>query len=440
MTDAPDAELLERFARDNSETAFAALVERHLGLVHSVALRHTVNPQHAQDITQAVFIILAKKANRLARHTVLPGWLYHTARLTAANFQRAETRRIRREQEAYMQSTLNEAETANAWTQMSPLLDEAMSHLSASDRDALVLRYFQNKSLPEVGAAMGLAERAAQKRVLRAIERLRKFFVKRGVTPTAATIAETISTHSIQVAPIGLVAIISKTAISGKIITTAAMVAATKAIAMTTLQKTAITVALVVTIGTGVFEAHQSSQLRAQNQTLQQQQASLTAQVEQLQRDHSDATNQVAALLAENMKLLSTEAELLKLRDEIGLLRRQASELKSSQDAQLKNDSNLIKSEPENPDLAMLEVSLLQDKTDLTNKTQNIEQLAIDLNVPNEIIKNVYAYTNVTDGSLNAYQPYIDAVMSRDRDANFILLLETKIAAEKALLQNKQLR
>ncbi len=140
MTDVPDAELLEQFARDNSEAAFTALVERHLALVHSVALRHTANPQHAQDITQAVFIILAKKANRLAQHTVLPGWLYHTARLTAANFQRAETRRIRREQETYMQSTLNEAETANAWTQMSPLLDEAMSHLSASDRDALVLR------------------------------------------------------------------------------------------------------------------------------------------------------------------------------------------------------------------------------------------------------------------------------------------------------------
>ena len=97
MTDAPDADLLEQFARDHSEAAFTALVERHIGLVHSVALRHTANPQHAEDITQVVFIILARKAAALSRKTILPGWLYHTARLVAANFQRAEIRRLRRD-------------------------------------------------------------------------------------------------------------------------------------------------------------------------------------------------------------------------------------------------------------------------------------------------------------------------------------------------------
>src|SRR6185437_6178317 len=102
MTDAPDTDLLEQFARDNSEPAFAVLVERHIGLVHYVALRHTASPQHAQDITQAVFIILARKAAALNRKTILPGWLYHTARLTAANFHRAEASRIRREQEIFM--------------------------------------------------------------------------------------------------------------------------------------------------------------------------------------------------------------------------------------------------------------------------------------------------------------------------------------------------
>jgi DNA-directed RNA polymerase specialized sigma24 family protein len=94
MTDTPDADLLEQYARENSGAAFTALVERHIGLVHSVALRHTANPQRAQDITQAVFIILARKAAALNRKTILPGWLYHTARLTAANLQRAETSRI----------------------------------------------------------------------------------------------------------------------------------------------------------------------------------------------------------------------------------------------------------------------------------------------------------------------------------------------------------
>src|SRR5580700_5998742 len=106
MTDASDIELLEQFSVTGSEEAFATLIQRHIGLVHSVALRHVANRQHAEDITQAVFIILARKAGTIGPKTVLPGWLYHTARLTAANLQRAETRRIRREQEAFMQTEL----------------------------------------------------------------------------------------------------------------------------------------------------------------------------------------------------------------------------------------------------------------------------------------------------------------------------------------------
>src|ERR1700722_5148327 len=111
MTDTPDADLLEQFAQNGSQDAFHALVERYVALVHSVALRHVANPRDAQDIAQAVFIILARKAETLGRKTVLPGWLYRTARLTAANFQRAEARRLRREQEAFMQSTLEESTT-----------------------------------------------------------------------------------------------------------------------------------------------------------------------------------------------------------------------------------------------------------------------------------------------------------------------------------------
>jgi RNA polymerase sigma factor (sigma-70 family) len=204
MIDTPDADLLEQFARENSEAAFTTLVERHIGLVHSVAVRHTANPQSVQDITQAVFIILARKAGTLNRKTILPGWLYQAARLTAANFQRAEIHRIQREQEAYMQSTLQESAPDTLWSEMSPLLDEAMSYLGASDRDALVLRYFQNKSLSEVGLAMGLEERTAQKRVTRAIEKLRKFFTKRGVSATTATLGGAISANSVQAAPVAL--------------------------------------------------------------------------------------------------------------------------------------------------------------------------------------------------------------------------------------------
>jgi RNA polymerase sigma factor (sigma-70 family) len=201
MTDVPDARLLEQFARNGSEEAFGALVQRHIALVHSVALRHTANAQHAQDITQAVFVILARKAGTLGRRTVLPGWLYHTARLTAANLQRAETSRIRREQEAFMQSQLEESVNDALWRELSPQLDEAMAGLGASERDALVLRYFQNKSMAEVGKFLGLAENTAQKRVSRALEKLRKFFTKRGVSSTTAILAGAISANSVQAVP-----------------------------------------------------------------------------------------------------------------------------------------------------------------------------------------------------------------------------------------------
>jgi len=201
MTDVPDARLLEQFARNGSEEAFAALVHRHIALVHSVALRHTANAQHAQDITQAVFVILARKAGALGRRTVLPGWLYHTARLTAANLQRAETSRVRREQEAFMQSQLEESVNDALWRELSPQLDEAMAGLGASERDALVLRYFQNKSMAEVGKFLGLAETTAQKRVSRALEKLRKYFTKRGVSSTTAILAGVISVNSVQAVP-----------------------------------------------------------------------------------------------------------------------------------------------------------------------------------------------------------------------------------------------
>jgi len=204
MQPIPDGDLLDQFTRTGSDAVFGELVRRHVGLVYSVALRQTGQPHQAEEITQAVFIILARKAASVGRRTVLSGWLYHTARLTAANFRRAEFRRIRREQEVFMQSTLDNSAPDLAWPELAPLLDEAMSRLGATDRDAVVLRYFENKPLSEVGAALGMEERAAQKRVQRALEKLRKFFVKRGVASTTTLLAEAMSAHSVQAAPVGL--------------------------------------------------------------------------------------------------------------------------------------------------------------------------------------------------------------------------------------------
>src|SRR4051812_39467454 len=158
-----DMELLQEYASRNAEEAFATLVSRHIGMVYSVALRHVGNAHQAQEITQAVFIILARKACSLRPGTVLSGWLFQTARLTAANSLRTEIRRMRREQEACMQSTLRENET-DSWKQIAPLLDKAIADLGEADRNAVVLRFLEGKDLKEVGAALGTSEEAAKKR------------------------------------------------------------------------------------------------------------------------------------------------------------------------------------------------------------------------------------------------------------------------------------
>jgi len=203
MTELDDHELLAAYARTESEAAFATLVARHVNLVHSAALRFTGNSHHAGEITQAVFILLARKAGGLGRHVVVSGWLYQTARLTAANFTKGEIRRQQREQEAYMQSTLNEpADTA--WQQIAPLLDEAMGRLGEADRNALVLRYFENKSAAEIGGALNLNEAAAHKRVHRALEKLRKFFTRRGIALSATALAGAVSANAVSAAPAGL--------------------------------------------------------------------------------------------------------------------------------------------------------------------------------------------------------------------------------------------
>ncbi len=203
MPEMDDITLLRGYAETGSEAAFAALVERYVNLVYSTALRSAGNPHAAEEITQAVFIILTKKVRSLSHRMVLSGWLYQTTRLTAANFLRGEIRRQRREQEAYMQSLLNEPEP-EIWPQIAPLLDAAMERLGEKDRNAIVLRFFENKSLGEVGLALGASEDGAKMRVNRALEKLRKFFTKRGVTLSAAVIAGAVSANSVHAAPAGL--------------------------------------------------------------------------------------------------------------------------------------------------------------------------------------------------------------------------------------------
>lgn len=206
-----DMELVREYVAQRSEQAFETLVSRHVNLVYSAAVRCVRNPHVAEEITQAVFVILANKARTLSRDTIIPSWLYRTARFAAADALKTQRRRTQREQEAHLQSQLNEPED-EAWRQIAPLLDTAMGGLNEKDRHAIVLRYFQNKSLHDVGMALGASDEAAKKRVNRALEKLRQFFTKRGVISTTAVIAGVISANSVHAAPAGLAKSVSAVA------------------------------------------------------------------------------------------------------------------------------------------------------------------------------------------------------------------------------------
>jgi RNA polymerase sigma factor (sigma-70 family) len=287
-----DAQLLKRYARNGSEDAFAEVVRRHLNLVFSAALRQVRQPQLAEEIAQSAFVDLARQARKLAPNTILSAWLYQVTRRTAIDVIRRESRRQLREQVAHELNAMNAPDTD--WTQVEPLLEEGMDTLEERERAALLLRYFERKSLAEVGTVLGINEEAARKRVSRSVERLREFFVRRGVSVSAVGLTATITTNAIQAAPAALgPAIISAALISG---TTAAVsaTAVSKIIAMTTIQKALLATTLVAAAA-GVYEAHEASNARTQLVAAQQQGNSLSNQIDELTRQRDELSTQIAS-------------------------------------------------------------------------------------------------------------------------------------------------
>ncbi len=207
-------ELLRRYVEDRSEPAFEELVKQYIDLVYSSALRQVNgDAPAAQDVTQTVFTELARHAPRLTRHTSLAGWLYTSTRFLAAKALRAEQRRRSHEQEAHqMNQLLQSTDPDTTWQEMRPLLDDAMHDLSASDREAILLRYFERLPLAEIGARLGLKENAAHMRIERAIDRLRAALSKRGVTSTLTAFAVLLTGRAVSSAPPGLAAQVSHAA------------------------------------------------------------------------------------------------------------------------------------------------------------------------------------------------------------------------------------
>ncbi|MDB6027141.1 MAG: hypothetical protein JWM68_3364 [Verrucomicrobiales bacterium] len=214
MNDLTDQQLLRAYAESDSEESFTFLVDRHVDLVYSAALRQVCDTHSAKDVTQAVFVALAQNAASLARHPVLSGWLHSTTRNLAAKTVRTNVRRQAREQEAAAMNELFAAEPAASWDDIAPHLDAALGELSQPDRDALLLRYFDKKSAREMAQILCISDEAAQKRVNRAMDRLREIFSKRRPALGASGLVALLSVNAVQSAPVGLAVTISATALA----------------------------------------------------------------------------------------------------------------------------------------------------------------------------------------------------------------------------------
>ena len=290
-----DAQLLRRYAAERSEAAFAELTCRHVDLVYSAALRLVNGDTHgAQDLTQQVFCELARQARPLARHPALIGWLYTTTRQMACRLIRSEQRRAARELMAHTMNDLCSQPAAEPdWEHLRPVLDDAMHDLNDADRVAVLLRFFKNKSLREVGLELGLTENAARMRVERALDKLRLGLARKGVTSTAAALALALSGHAVNSAPAGLVASLAAASLAGTASETGTTFGLLKFMAATKLN---IGLSALVLCGAAVFLVHEH-------------QAWLNA------RDENDALrHQIAQLKADNDALSGRLARAIRSR------------------------------------------------------------------------------------------------------------------------------
>lgn len=312
-----DAELLRRYAEEGSEAAFTELVRRRLDLVYAVALRQTGGDSHrAEDVAQAVFTDLARKAKSLIGRPVLAGWLYRSTQYAASSVMRAERSRQAREQASHtMNEISSEDRSASEWDKLRPDLDQIMSELDERDRDALVLRFFDDLPFTDIGLRLRLTENAARMCVERALDKMRCALARRGVKSTTAALAVALTNQVGIAAPAGLVASVSGAAFADA----AASGSIVAAVTFMTINKlnVGIMAGLVVAGATGlVFQNQTNAKLR---------------------REVSEQNQAMESLRVENQRLAKPSAELVQLRQEhaeLGRLRDETAALRQRDQAQ----------------------------------------------------------------------------------------------------------
>lgn len=311
-----DAELLRRYAANHDEAAFAQLVERHIGLVHTAALRQVNGDAHlAADVTQLVFTDLARKASALCGHRVLAGWLFTSTRFAAANVVRGEQRRRRREQEAQLMHEQNAGTSTELdWNGVRPVLDQALANLSEADRTAILLRFFEGREYASVGARLRVNDNTARMRVERALEKLRLALQRQGVGSTTAALATALAAQAVAAAPAGLASTVTGGALAGGSAVSAGLV--TGLFMSITKAQIGVAAALAVAGTSGfVLQSNRSA-------ALEREMAALLAQ-----------GRQISALQAENTQLRRSASEFADLQQddrEFARLEREAGELRST--------------------------------------------------------------------------------------------------------------
>lgn len=315
MNRSTDQQLLRDYARQGSEPAFEQLVERHIDFVYSAARRMVPDADLAKDVTQLVFLAVAKNASNLVEHPFLSGWLHRTTRNLALKAIRAEAHRRSREEEAAAMKQLISSDNEPGWEQLAAQLDFGIAELRNEERDALLLRYFERKSAREMGELLGISEQAAQKRVSRAVERLREFFGERGVAVGTSSMAGLLAAHGVEAAPAGLAASVSASVTAAAVgVQTSAILSLTKAITMTTIQKAAIGTILAASIGGVWYQAREAGKLRVR---IEKMESANRQKTEQLQDERDQLAAKLSSLGAESERNRSNLAEIARLRGEL---------------------------------------------------------------------------------------------------------------------------
>lgn len=384
-----DVELLRRYAEDRSQDAFAELVRRRVNLVYSVALRQVGGDAHlAEDVTQRVFADLARKAGSLAGHAVLSGWLYRSAQFAATDVVRTERRRRVREQEAQTMNKISADGSAPVdWEKLRPVLDQAMGELDEEDRDAVALRFFEERSLAEVGSALRISEDAARKRVSRALDQLHGLLAQRGVTSTSAALGLALAGQATVAAPAGLAASVTGVALAGTAATSVGWL--TAFMGMSKLQ-VGITGALAVAGGSGYFaQAETNAGLQREIATLRGQQA------------------EVVALRAENRTLANTAAE-------IEMLRRDDAELKRL----VEDAAEAKKRIEENARLAQVRENQRNVQAEIDRMNREGNALVAEYRVLSQAAKNASLTVEEKEKELAYAQQKLEAIKAKQREVN----------------------